>query len=415
MVAAIGAVAGVAGAAISADGARSAANAQSDAAGQASQAQMMAAAQMRADLQPWVQSGTAAQNRLNQLLGLGGVGNTGVTSMGLQTGLTPDQVRQQLLSRYTRQSTAPNAAPMYRNGMEAINALGAQGAHDYFQRNATDYTAERNRLLGYAPEGASWRQGSDANTGINGDQWYMSNQAQGPSSTVDEEGLNAAVAKYFEEVNAMNAAAAADPTYGSLLRAYRNGEEFSFTGKDLENEPGYQFGLSEGTKGIERGQAARGNFLSGAAMKELSRFNQDYAGTKFDNAYNRSLSTWNTNRSSYNQDRQTIYNFLTGQSTMGQNSAAQVGTNNQQTANNVANNMMSAGNAQAAGAVAGSNALTSGINNAVNNYNSSNNLNSAAGWNNLLASQGGGYSGYTGYVGNVDSIGNMNTQRGWTS
>jgi hypothetical protein len=423
MVAAIGAVAAVGSAAISANGARSAANSQAASADQASQAQMMAAAQMRADLQPWVQAGGAAQSRLNQYLGLGGVGTSGRTSLGLSTGLTPEQVRQQLQGRYTRQTTTSGgsgapAAPAYRTGAEAIAALGAAGAHDYFQQQNTQNANTDRSSLWTSPD--SSQQGAAPVA------------AQGPTSTIDEEGLNAAISRYYEEQDAQNRAAEADPTYGSLLRPYRNGEEFdsgpafSFTGENLASDPGYQFGLNQGTQGIERGQASRGNFLSGAAMKELSRFNEDYAGTKFNDAYNRNLSTystnlnrrqneWNTNLGAYNQNRNTIYNFLTGQSTMGQNSAAQVGTNNQQTANAVGNNIMGAGNVQAAANIAGSNALASGINGAANAYNSTNNLNSAAGWNNLLSRQGGGYSGYTGYTGTTDSIGNMNTQRGWTA
>jgi hypothetical protein len=414
------------------DAAGNAAGAQSDASNQASQMQMMAQMQMRQDLAPWVQAGGAAQNRLNQFLGLGGVGSTGVTSMGLQTGLTPDQVRQQLTSRFTRNVPAPasggTSAPQYRTGQEAVNALGAAGAAQYFQNRP------------YQPPGPVQGAGlgpgywADNNSATGQRDWVSTDNQQptGPTTEVDYEGLDAAIAKYYEEQNAQNAAAQADPTYGSLLRAYRDGAEFdsgpafSFTGKDLASDPGYKFGLDQGTQGIERGQAARGNFLSGAAMKELTRFNEDYAGTKFDNAFSRNLSSystnlnrrqneWNTNRAGYNQDRQTIYNFLTGQSQIGQNSAAQVGAAGNQTANNVANNITSAGNAQAAGQVAGSNALVSGLNGVANSFNSSNNLNSAAGWNNLLASQGGGYSGYTGYTGTTDSIGNMNTQRGWTA
>jgi len=236
----------------------------------------------------------------------------------------------------------------------------------------------------------------------------------GHGSTIDEEGLNAAIAKYYEEQDAQNAAAAADPSYGSLMRAYRNGEEFSFTGKDLENDPGYQFGLNQGTQGIQRGQAARGNFLSGAAMKELDRFNQDYAGTKFDSAFNRNLNTWNTNLGAYNQNRGALYDMLTGVSRAGQNSAAQVGTSNIGASQGIGNALVGAGNAQAAGTVAGANSLMTGINSAANAFNT-NNPNSAAGWNTLLANQGGGYSGYTGYAGGSnDAIANLNTTRGWT-
>lgn len=398
-----------------------AASAQQGGSDAANQAAIIAQAQMRNDLAPWTQAGGAAQSRLNQYLGLGGVGSSGRTSMGLSTGLTPDQVRQQLLSRYTRQSSSNGgsgapAAPTYRTGAEAVAALGAQGAHDYFQNQAT--SRSRAQILGQAPEGAAWRQGNGQDgDGTHGDEWYMPSQgAQAPGSTIDEEGLQAAIDKYYQEQDAQNRAAEADPTYGSLLRAYRNGEEFSFTGDDLQNDPGYKFGLDQGTQGIERGQAARGNFLSGAAMKELNRFNQDYAGTKFDNAYNRNLSTWNTNLGAYNQNRNTIYSFLTGQSQMGQNSAAQVGASGNQTAATVGGNLTGAANAAAAGEVAGSNALVSGLNTAVNGFRSNNSLNSAAGWNTLLAGQGGGYSGYTGYSGGSnDPIANLNTSRGWTT
>jgi len=318
--------------------------------------------------------------------------------MGLATGLTPDQVRQQLMSQYTRQSTAPNAGPMYRTGAEAVAALGAQGAHDYFQQQAARNENPDRSSLWTSPD----RQANGAAAG-----------AIGPGSTIDEEGLSAAIAKYYEEQDAQNAAMAADPTYGSLLRPYRNGEEFSFTGNDLENDPGYQFGLNQGTQGIERGQASRGNFLSGAAMKELMRFNEDYAGTKFDNAFNRAQSTWNTNLGAYNDNKNRIYNFLSGVSGMGQNAAARVGSSNQQVGNNVGNNLLSAGAAQSAGAIASGNALRSGLNQAANAWNTANPSN-AAGWNNLLSQGGGGYSGYTGYVGSNDTLGNFITSNGYT-
>ena len=398
MVAAIGAVAGVAGAAISANGAKSAAGAQNAASEQATQAQMMAAAQMRQDLAPWTQAGGAAQSRLNQYLGLGGVGSSGRTSMGLSTGLTPDQVRQQLMSRYTRQSTAPNAGPMYRTGQEAIDALGAQGAHDYFQQQAKN-------------SNGSWTQPGTGpgywgnEVGATGSREWVSTAGgnAGPSSTIDEEGLNAAIAKYYEEQNAQNAAAEADPTYGSLLRAYRNGEEFSFTGNDVATDPGYQFGLNQGTQGIERGQASRGNFLSGAAMKELNRFNQDYAGTKFNDAFNRASSTWNTNLNAYDNNRSRIYSFLSGVSGMGQASAAQTASGNQQAANQISGNALATGNANSAASVASGNAWQTGLNQAANSLRQpSSGANSPSGWNMLLANQ------------SNDPIGSLNSQMNWT-
>jgi len=373
MVAAIGAVAGVAGAAISANGAKSAANAQSDASSQSQQMQMMAAMQQRADLAPWTQAGGAAQSRLNQLLGIGGVGSSGTTSLGLATGLTPDQVRQQLLSRYTRQNTSTSGAPSGPQSLAEARAIGQEAPFLLGVNNRLNQAGGDNSSL--------WTSGNRSNPGMDG---YRIDPAQpgasGGNSTIDEEGLNAAIAKYYEEQNSQNAAMQADPTYGSLLRAYRNGEDFNFTGKDLATDPGYQFGLNQGTQGIERGQASRGNFLSGAAMKELARFNEDYAGTKFNDAFNRAQSTWNTNLNAYDNNRSRIYSFLTGVSTLGQNSAAQVGAGNQQAVNNSTNALMQGANAQSAASVAGGNALQSGINQAANAYN----------WNNMLSNGNGG-------------------------
>ena len=392
-----GVAAAVGGALITADGAKSAAGAQRAGSDNAIQAQMIASAQMQTALKPWVDSGGSAQNKLNQLLGLGGAGSGGVTSMGLQTGLTPDQVRQQLMGRFTRAPASNGGAsgPLYRNGTEAVNALGASGAHDYFQGlNTQGADTDMSPL---------WSSPDRRNPGQ--DELVLSDDSQqrggGAAGEVDYEGLDAAIAKYYEEQNAQNAATQADPTYGSLLRAYRNGEEFdsgpafSFTGKDLASDPGYKFGLDQGTQGIERGQASRGNFLSGGAMKELARFNEDYAGTKFDNAFNRNLSTygtnlnrrqneWNTNLGAYNQNRNSLYDMLTGVSRTGQNSAAQVGTSNIATASNIGANMIGAGNAAAAGQVASTNGMVNGINQIANTF-STNNPNSAAGWNSMIA------------------------------
>lgn len=424
MVAAIGAVAGVAGAAISASGAKSAANTQSAASQQATMLQMQAAAQQRQDLAPWVSAGNGAQSALNRYLGIGGVGSSGVTSNGLATGLSPDQVRQQLMSQFTRNTTpggqtvTPPSSPL-----DAYNQMLQYGSQ-----------APTNTQYGVGQGPGYWeRDGSVSGPegGTAGQRWVSTAGQQANTSTVDEEGLNAAIAKYYEEQNAQNASLQNDPTYGSLLRPFHNGEEFdpgpafSFTGENLASDPGYQFGLNQGTQGIDRGQASRGNFLSGAAMKELARFNEDYAGTKFNDAFNRASSTygtnlsakqnaWNTNLNAYDNNRSRVYSFLTGVSGLGQASAAGVASGNQQAANSAAGNMLGSANAQAASQVAGGNALTSGVNSAVNSYNSTNNLNSAGGWNNLLSQQGGGYSGYTGYTGANDPIANLNTKNGWT-
>ena len=55
----------------------------------------------------------------------------------------------------------------------------------------------------------------------------------------------------------------------------------------VTQDPGYKFGLSEGTKAVERSAAGKGGLYSGATLKALTRYGSDYAGTKLDQSYNR--------------------------------------------------------------------------------------------------------------------------------
>jgi len=60
-----------------------------------------------------------------------------------------------------------------------------------------------------------------------------------------------------------------------------------FTAEDMMQDPGYQFRLDEGLKGIENSAAARGMQLSGRTLKGIGRYAQDYASGEFQNAYAR--------------------------------------------------------------------------------------------------------------------------------
>ena len=118
-----------------------------------------------------------------------------------------------------------------------------------------------------------------------------------------------------------------------------------FTGEGLTEDPGYQFGMDEGEKAINRNMAARGMLNSGAALKSLQRFNQDYAGTKFNEAFNR-------NQASKNQ----AYNMLAGVSGTGQTSANQTAQMGMRNAAMIGNYGLQGANSQAAGRIGGANA-----------------------------------------------------------
>jgi hypothetical protein len=137
--------------------------------------------------------------------------------------------------------------------------------------------------------------------------------------------------------------------FGSLLQ--------NFTGEDLQNEPGYQFGLGEGEKGINRATAARGGWDSGATLKALAKYNQDYAGTKFGDAFNR--DTTNKNR---------IYSFLSGASSQGQNAATSNASMNSGLVTGAAANTQAAGNTAANYTMQGAAGLNNGIQSGIGNY-----------------------------------------------
>ena len=161
-------------------------------------------------------------------------------------------------------------------------------------------------------------------------------------------------AKQRAEADAAKAQASApqNPTsasFGSLMKP--------FGMEDFEADPGYQFRMDEGMRGVEGGAAARGGLLSGAALKAIQKYGQGLASQEYGNAYNRYTS---------NQTNQ--YNRLMGLVGAGQGSASQTANAAGQFGQAQANNLIGAGNAAAAGTMGQANALVGGINQGFNNY-----------------------------------------------
>lgn len=99
-------------------------------------------------------------------------------------------------------------------------------------------------------------------------------------------------------------------------------------------DPGYQFGMSQGQNAISNQMAARGMRNSGAAAMAAGRYANDYATTHYDQALNRQL------------------NPLQSLAGLGQSGANTIAAAGQNMANNVSNNQSALGNAQAANALA---------------------------------------------------------------
>lgn len=109
----------------------------------------------------------------------------------------------------------------------------------------------------------------------------------------------------------------------------------------VQSEPGYQFGLQQGRDALEGSAAARGGLYSGNTMKALTQYGNDYASTKYGDAFNRQQSAFG-NR----------WNRLSGLAGIGQTATQQAAQAGQSYANQAGNIGMGNANAQGANALA---------------------------------------------------------------
>ena len=60
--------------------------------------------------------------------------------------------------------------------------------------------------------------------------------------------------------------------------------------KQFQADPGYNFRMAEGLKGLERSAAARGLLQSGGTLKGIQQYGQNLASAEYENAFSRYLS-----------------------------------------------------------------------------------------------------------------------------
>lgn len=153
------------------------------------------------------------------------------------------------------------------------------------------------------------------------------------------------------------AAAAASPYEGTFTE--------QFTGQDIYRDPSYEFRLNEGLRALRQRQAASGNRLGGQALRDINDYAQGAASTEFGNAYQRFM-----------QQKEALYNRLAGIVQGGQQTTSNVTTQGTQIGGQMGGNITGQTNAAggtqlggatatAGGIVGGTNALTTGMSNAV--------------------------------------------------
>lgn len=162
-------------------------------------------------------------------------------------------------------------------------------------------------------------------------------------------------------------------SYGSLSQPFGMSQ--------FQVDPGYMFRLQQGQQALDRSAASRGMLLSGAQIKASNDYNQGMASQEYQNAYNR-----------YNSDQSNLFNRLAAMSGIGQTSANTLANVGMNTANQVGQNQLGAGNAAAAGWTAGTGALSNALN-SWGNYSMWNQMGSPYG---NLSTYGTAPSGWTG-------------------
>lgn len=176
----------------------------------------------------------------------------------------------------------PNISSLYQ-GPEQL----AKAAYHYYSSSDPD---SQNRQL--------YMNSATGEVGFYGDTPLFSTQSGGKHNQAELE------AKSREAYDRLNVPPERGEDYGSLLE--------DFTMDDYEESPNYQFNLAEGEKALNRASAARGNYNSPAAVKDLLGYSQNLASNEFLNSYNM-----------FNQDKDSIYNKLMGTVGTGQNAVSQ--------------------------------------------------------------------------------------------
>lgn len=310
--------------AVSSSASSKAAKAQTQAADQANATQQAQYDQTREDNLPWLNRGNAAGDRLSYLLGTGGTTGSSLLK-------------------------SPDRATFTGAGGQ-VNEIG-QAYRDILGRDADqEGLSYYNNLLASGRSLDSIRSeiaGSQEARGMASPANYQSSVAQGDKEYAD------ALAAYQAQQSSASQNPAQGSDYGSLLR--------NFSQDDLNNDVvyqnGLQFGLDQGTKGINNQAAASGSMLSGATLKALTKYGNDYATTKTGDAYNRFQTNKNSN-----------YNMLAGVAGTGQTANSLLASTGANTANQVSQNQLAAGNSRAASSIGSANALTSSISSGYNMY-----------------------------------------------
>ncbi|SRR6266568_3572851 len=110
-----------------------------------------------------------------------------------------------------------------------------------------------------------------------------------------------------------------------------------------QQEPGYKFALEQGTGALTNSAAASGNLLTGNTGEALQQYGQQFGEQNYQNVYNRAMQQYQQGYNQYQQNQSNLFNRYASLAGLGQTSAAQLGSEGQAAAGNVANISLTGG------------------------------------------------------------------------
>jgi hypothetical protein len=317
ILAGVGLAGSIGAAAIGSNASQNAASTQANAADQAAQLQYQASQnalgfqeqefnQSQANLQPWLQSGAGALSSLDYGLGItpqaigqtNSVGN--FTAPASSTAAAPTNIG----------STVPRPSPLTTGPSGIQSPSGGPITAPGVGSTLPGAPVSTPVKLGSAGTAAG-----TAATPVTGT----------PASPVGTAGANPA---------------AGGMGYGSLLASYPGGQFTAPTAAQAEQYPGEQFMMQQGNQAIQQSAAASGGLLTGGTAKALDQYSQGLASTDYQNVYNNTLGSYDTNYNAFENNQANSYNRLASLAGLGQTTAQQLGSQGQSAANAVGSNLL---------------------------------------------------------------------------
>lgn len=148
-----------------------------------------------------------------------------------------------------------------------------------------------------------------------------------------------------------------------------------FGAAQYQQSPGYQWQLGQGIQAVTNAASATGGVNSGNTMKALTQYGQGLANQDFYQAQN-----------AYQNWQNQVYNMNSGMVNTGANAAGMTAGLGANTAQQIGQNTIGAGNARAAGQVGSANAISGGLS-SLGNLAMYQQMNSGSG---LMGGSGGG-------------------------